>query len=158
MKRPTTEAARSLGLHPANLLLYLAGMGAEFGDVWPEVDDVWIDELRRQNWDRFGRPAASSSGATPPPPPPPASLGVSEAAAKVIAKLNHKRFWGSHTVNHEVLRNVFCQSIEGFDDALEELLQKGLLRNEGRRGPYSLNESHSKEIERIALASGIRKD
>lgn len=155
MKRPTREAARCLGLHPANLLLHLASMGAEFVDVWPEVEDAWIDEIRRQDWSRFGLLAGTEEGPAPPPPP---ALGVGEAAAKVLAKLVHKKTWGSNTVGLDTLRNHWCQSVAGLDAALDELLRIGYLRGEGPRGPYSLNQSLSREIERIAQAAGIRKD
>ena len=150
MKRPTHEAARSLGLHPANLLLHLSSVGADFANVWPELDDVWIEEVRRHDWVRFGRPATNAAHPTSAGLPP---RNLSKSAERIIAKLVRKKSWGGNTVGLDTLKNHWCQAIPEFDRALEELLQAELLSTEGLRGPYSLNQSRSGEIERIARAA-----
>lgn len=152
MKQPTSDAAKALGLHPANFLLHLASLGAEFSDCWPEVDESWIEALRRHDWARFGRPAVLIEPASSSNNPRPE---VSESATKILVKLCHKRHWAGNVVAFETLKNHLCQTISNFEDALEELLERGYVKAEGRRGPYSLNQSLSKDIERIA-AGGTR--
>lgn len=147
MKRPTHEAARSLGLHPANFLLFLSSIGAEFSNVWPEIEDAWIEEVRRHDWERFGRPAAVAAA--------PTSAGsgghtLSKSGERIIAKLVRKKSWGSNTVSLDTLKNHWCQTVPDFDSGLEELLRLEFLHAEGPRGPYSLNQSRSGEIERLA--------
>lgn len=145
MKQPTNEAARALGLHPANLLLHLAHMGADFHDVWPEIEDYWIENLRQQDWERFAR----QPGAThQPAPAQPASLGISEAAALIVEKLYRKGKWGVATVTVEAIQHMVHLSGREVDVALEELLSVALLSREGRQ--FSLDSARRAEVTRIA--------
>lgn len=46
MRCPLHEAAARLGLHPANLMIRLAEIGAPFHEIWPEIDQHWLDRLQ----------------------------------------------------------------------------------------------------------------
>ena len=54
MKRALSDAAKELDLHPANLMLEISGMGAEFEDIWPQIDETWTDTVKQQDWEKFG--------------------------------------------------------------------------------------------------------
>jgi len=147
MVQRTIEVSRALGLHPANLLLYLAELGANFDDVWPEVDDAWVGALRTKHWQRFGEKV---KGAVSVPPSSTATrLGVSKDAALVVEKLWRNGRWGSATVSPESMQKHTHLTSDRIDRAIVELRKEGLLLCQGESGPYSLNPGKRAEIERI---------
>ena len=154
MKRSANQAARSLGLHPANLMLYLAEMGASFEDVWPEVDDCWIEAVKATDWHKF----AGRKPALVPPPEgvpeahPPSELEVSSDAGLVLEKLWRHSKWGDVSIGREGIEKLTHTHAERLDGAIQELLKRDLLLSQGRFGPYSLNPSKGSEVERIAKA------
>lgn len=155
MKQPTHEAARSLGLHPANLMLYLAKMGAPLNEVWPEIDDDWIEAVRSEDWRRFGRknPASTNAAITPEQ----LELPIDENAGLIIEKLWRNDKWGNAYVSVESIRKHTGLHGHQLDLAIKELTQKGFLIDQGSSGPYSLNTGKRAEIELIANLMVRRK-
>lgn len=152
MKTPTVEAARTLGLHPVRLLLYLAEVGVpSFEEFWPEIEDSWVEAIRRAHWDHLGpkRPnytsdtsQASASRGTDP------DLG--ETAGMVLDKLWRKKKWGVARVTIEALVKMIHRPSVDVETALEELKARRLvLRHDDQ---YSLDSSRTAEVERIAKA------
>lgn len=150
MKTRTAEAARSLGLHPTVLLLYLAEAGVTaFDDAWPEVDEVWLTAIRQKHWDRFlsqRKPAVSLAGIEPRPKS--AVPALSEEAALVLEKLWRKKKWGAVRVTVEALSNMVHLPASALDGTLEELQARRLVLRHADQ--YSLDPSRSSEIERLA--------
>lgn len=144
MKVESHKAGRQLGLHPANLALYLAEIGASFGDVWPAVDKDWVEALQRRDWRRF------SVAAEEPQPPETNRLPVSKSAALVVEKLWRNRKWDTAHVSREQMQKHSHLPPAELEAALHELIEKDLLISEGRGGPYSLNSSKRGEIDQIA--------
>ncbi len=152
MKQPTHEAARSLGLHPANLTLYLVEMGFSFNDVWPEIEEHWVDAVRSGDWQRFGRrpPVGANPETIPERDQERLELPINQNAALVIEKLWRNDKWGNACVSVESLQRHTRLQSHQLDLAIKDLIQKGLLISQGSSGPYSLNTRKRAEIERIA--------
>lgn len=158
MKVESHKAGERLGLHPANMALYLAQMGASFVDVWPTVDEAWVVSLQSRDWQRFGQErrfnvAAESSVQAQTGRPP-----VSDSAALVIEKLWRSDKWGVAHVSREQMQKHTHLPPSQLDPALHELIERDLLISEGRAGPYSLNPGKRGEIDRIAQLAISRKD
>jgi|ERR1035441_3210250 hypothetical protein len=150
MKKRTTDAARSLQLHPFNLMLHLVEINASFEDVWPEIDDDWVETVRGQDWSKFGNKAAQARGLSETTKNKHhTDLGVSKEAAKVIEKLYRQKKWGKEAVGMDTLRNHYCQQVHALKEVIEELVQKELVLSPQSDGPYSLNPKSKGDIERI---------
>lgn len=152
MKQPTYEAAKSLGLHPANLMLYLIKMGFSFEDVWPEIEENWIEAVRSEDWQRFGRriPLSTNPAAIPERNNERLELPIDQNAALIIEKLWRNDKWGNAYVSVESLHKHTHLQSHQLDLAIRELIKKGFLIDQGNSGPYSLNTGKRAEIERIA--------
>ena len=154
MKRPTADAASSLSknLHPVNLMLYLSEVGYPFDEVWPAIEEDWIAAVRAKDWNRFA-PSQQNEDNTveifaqceeaP-------NLGVSDDAGFVVEKLKRKCRWGDMTVSAESIQKMTHLDAGKLDIAIQELLRKRLLIQEGRSGAYSLDSGRQYEINRIA--------
>lgn len=150
MKRPTHEAAKSLGIHPTNLVLYLTYLGAPFEDCWPSVDDGWIDTLRQtykilanksdQQLPHHHSPVLSTSKT---------KHDLSESALKILDKLHRKKDWGSHTVSWRTIHNDYCPKVPNLEDALEELQKLNLVVGSSINDPLSLNPAMKKQIDEL---------
>ncbi|HKV05325.1 MAG TPA: hypothetical protein VJO53_09490 [Candidatus Acidoferrales bacterium] len=152
MKRPTAEAALSLGLHPANLLLYLSEMGFAFEDIWPAIEETWIEAVRAKDWTKFAAPKQKESDSAPPTPQtrPIADLGVSEEAGYLLEKLWRNDKWGGAQVSVEAMQKHTHLDSEKLATAIKELIKRQLLVQHGTPGPFSLNPGRRSEIDRIA--------
>jgi len=148
MQIPTHEFARSLNLHPGNLILYLVDTGCSLEDIWPSIDESWIETVRSKDWARFG----PKDSAAPAPPSAPVQelpkLGVSENAGRLIEKLWRKKQWGGDYVSRTSLQHEAHLSSEDLEEAICELLDLNLLEDHGSR--YSLNTRKKGDIDRIA--------
>jgi len=158
MEHPTPEAAASLGLHPANLLLFVAGMGAGFEDVWPSIDEEWIEATRQRDWARFGQ----RGGIAPEKPSNVATasadeLPVNEAEARIIEKLWRADRWGNAYAPIETIQKHTHMPTTDIEAALSDLVKRGLVIRHSGSGPYSLNPSKKDEVTRIANAVISRK-
>ncbi len=154
MKRPTADAASSLSknLHPVNLMLYLSEVGYPFDEVWPAIEEDWIAAVRAKDWNRFA-PSQQNEDNTveifaqceeaP-------DLAVSDDAGFVVEKLKRKCRWGDMTVSAESIQKMTHLDAGKLDIAIQELLRKRLLIQEGRSGAYSLDSGRQYEINRIA--------
>lgn len=147
----TSDAARSLGMHPVEFILRLHEMVGSWGEVWPEVDSGYVETLRVM----LKVPAGPSARAT-------ARLvataagndgsphGVSEIAARVIEKMWRKDRWGDMGVSWETVNVHMMPGCGELASVLEGLERDGLLLAKGRKGPFSLNPARKGDIEAIA--------
>ncbi len=148
MKKRTHLAAQELGIHPANLILYLSMLGAPFEDCWPEVDDGWLQTLRQTYRDIFNIEAEKVSNLAEKDISSKAkSWMFSKSALKILDKLHRKRHWGKHTISWRTLHNDYCPSVPDLKNAVQELQESNLLLGSSVDDALSLNPSKTKEIE-----------
>lgn len=158
MKIPAADAAKKLGLSVPEFIDAAAGLVGELSETWPEIDDGYVDTMRhlyglRQPSVEGGQillghvPRLRDRAA-----PPTAGTSVEYAKLRILDKLKRTNRWSGNAVSHDTLRNHYCQGIDGFDEALEQLIDADLIRVGGkgsrRRGPFSLNPKKKAEIER----------
>lgn len=154
MKRPTADAASSLSLslHPINLMLHLSEVGYSFEEVWPSIEEDWIEAVRAKDWNKFAPVQQkekdtveifAQSEEVP-------DLGISDDAGFVVEKLKRKCKWGDMTVSAESIQKMTHLDAVKLDIAIHELLRKCLLIQDGRTGAYSLDSGRQYEINRIA--------
>lgn len=156
MKIKTSEAASRLGIHPLNLLLKLFPMVGSIEDCWPDLDEGYVDTIRTLG-EGAQRPTSQPAARLPEPPPeqPPADplAGIDRGSVRVLEKLWRKDRWGGRAVAWETLHNHYCQDVDNLEEAVEELVQRGLVIKPEKHGPFSLDPSRKGEIERIVRAS-----
>jgi hypothetical protein len=162
MTTRTSEAARRLGIHPSHIFQHVAELGAEltFADVWPLIDEDWVETVSA-----FGHrvvpptaapSAAAAAGAVRTP-----THGLSDEAVRVLDKLSRHKKWGNVFVAFDALQNLTRLPKRDLEEAVAELRRRGLLDHDGSgRGTISLNSGKRNEIETIAhkergLASGV---
>ena len=94
MKIKTTDAAQSLGIHPAHLLLHVAQLDSAltFQDVWPEIEDAWVETVAATG----GHRSASPRNPVQPSQPSPASPGLSAEAVHILDKLSRQGKYGKN--------------------------------------------------------------
>jgi hypothetical protein len=156
MSQSLHEVARAFRVHPANLLVHLNELGAPFDSVWPEIADAWVETVRARHPDRFPRLSHGTAVSSPlkvSPAPVPLSPGVSADGAVLIEKLWRARKWGGEYVSPEQLQKHTRLQGNELQEAIRELVDRGLLLTHGRTGPYSLNPDRRPEIDRLANES-----
>lgn len=155
MKLSLHDAASRLGIHPAEFALEIATLTEALVDFWPEVDEGMVQTIevmrdkrvgKRPAWRHDANAAAVTTSEVGTHYQPP----VSESAGRVIEKLSRKRHWGNHFVSFATLSNHHCQHVENLDQAVEELVNKGLLIRDSRSNAYALNTQCKSEIDAIA--------
>lgn len=137
MKIQLNEASTHLHLHPCELVLLLAGMVGRFEDIFPTVDEGFVDTLRQMYPERFLKqswePVDSEQPST-------TTIKLSTDAIRLIAVMRRKGYWATHTVGRKTLKNHYCSDIQDFDSAIKELLRADILSaGQQVRGPFSLN-------------------
>jgi hypothetical protein len=158
MKIRTGDAARKLGLTVPEFLDAAAGLMAELHEAWPEVDDGYVETMQQL----YGLAAEDREDEETEAPPvrragPPAVSQVDYAKLRILDKLERHDRWGGNSVSLDTLRNHYCQGVKGFDEALEKLIDDGLVlvveKGSKRRGPFSLNPAKKgviqKELARV---------
>jgi hypothetical protein len=153
LKISLAEAARRLDIHPCNLLLYLASVGGSFEEIFPEIEEDWLDAIRSQDPSRFGtgehlQPPARLAG--PAEDVQRIHLGVD--ALIVVDKLKRKDFWGTHRLEVTALRHL-CRQVSDLNSALKELSTVGILLGKLPRGPFSLDSSKKAIIDQLLTES-----
>lgn len=154
MKRPIAEAAASLSesLHPANFLLLSSEVGYTFDDLWPAVEETWIEAVRARHREKYSLPDMGSSAIGPVlarAEGGPTELGVSDEAGLLVDKLKRKSMWGGNRISSETMQKLTHLDPGRLQSAIQELMRKGLLE-QGRLGSYSLDPGRQYEIDRIA--------
>lgn len=148
MKRPTHEAARDLGLHPANLVIFLAGVGVAFEDVWPEIESSWIDTVRAQDWQRFGQiPGGSPGTGMGEHSDPSGSLSLGDEAGLIVEKLWRHSKWGNACVSLTTIQKIAHLPPDSVETGVKELLAKGVLVQHPHSDACSLDTKRKAEIE-----------
>jgi hypothetical protein len=152
MKKPMAEAASSLShnIHPVNLMLYLSEVGYPFEEIWPTIEEDWIEAVRAKDWNRFApsQKREVDTIAIFAQSEEDQGMEVSDDAGLVVEKLKHKRKWGVACVNAENIQKMTRLKPWKLDMALQELLKTGLLQ-EKKSGAYSLDPGRQNEIDRI---------
>jgi hypothetical protein len=154
MKLSTADAALSLSpsLHPVNLMLLLSEVGYSFDDVWPAIEDSWIETVRAIDWNKFAPTQQKGSDTIeifaqslqfP-------DLGVSDEAGLVVEKLWRNSKWGHAYVTVEAMQKHTHLDVMKLDMAIQELLRRRLLIQQEKSDTYSLDSGKRVEIERIA--------
>ncbi|HQR45157.1 MAG TPA: hypothetical protein PLB02_06340 [Thermoanaerobaculia bacterium] len=143
------EVARELRLHPANLILYMASQGASLEETWPTCNPDWVAALKSAYWERFGEHARPRNGSADARRSAPSEDGLSEIARRILAKMAAKRNYATNTVSFETVKKHYGSDHPDAEAAIEELLRRGLLITDSRRGPYRLDPGRTGEIERL---------
>lgn len=160
MKIPTSEAARRLGMHPANFLRAVSGLVGGLGDCWPEIDDGYVETLRelRDGWRNQEQGGQRKPSGGVPELAGESRATVSEGATRVLDKLARQGRWGTNMVSLDTLKNHYCRGVPDIEAVLEEVLQRELVVSpDGRWGPFSLNPDRKVEIERIVSALRVAR-
>ena len=148
MKIPINEAAKRLHLHPCELILELAQIVTTFDDLYPAVDDGFVETIRQKHPELFARP----SRVTDQIPQKVSSQSfprLSKDAEDIISALSHKKHWGTNTVSEATLKNHYCRGLRDFDSAVKELVRCGILMPEKPRGPFSLNPNAKVQVDAV---------
>jgi len=152
-KIKTTDAARDLGIHPAHLLLHIAGLDSSltFADVWPEIDTDWVETIATAGGHK--RPRSVSS-----PRPPNRTVqmpSLSRIAVHVLDKLSRQGKWGSVAVAFDALLNLTHVPKRDLEEVINELRKEGFLDRDGTgRGTISLNPAKREDIKRLRDSGG----
>jgi hypothetical protein len=149
MKIKITDAARRLRIHPAHLLLHIAELdpGLSFSDVWPEIDEAWVQTVaasggHRQAPREIPHQPTKSVAATP---------GLSRNAIHVLDKLSRQGKWGNVSVTFDALMNLTHLSKRDLEDAIGELRKQAFLDRDGTgRGTISLDPQRGEDIKRLS--------
>lgn len=158
MKIPINEAARRLHLHPCELVLELAQMATSFDDLYPEVEEGFVETLKQMRPERFFKssrdmriPEARDISSSP--------LRLSRDAEQLVSALERKGHWGTNKVSHDTLKNHYCRGLQDFDSAVKELIRGGILLAEKHRGPFSLNPKARTQVDALIrkMAESPRK-
>lgn len=150
-KISTYDGARRLGIHPGALLFSLANIASnlEFPDVWPDVDEGWIDTIAIQK-KIFPISIAQDIGLPKEKMPAISYIGLSGPSLHVLDKLRRHRKWGRMAVSQEALINLTHLSAKNLHEAIDELRKRDFLdRNGLTNGKISLNSSKKREIEEV---------
>lgn len=157
MKTNTTAAAQSLEMHPAQLLLHVAQLDTSLTieDIWPEVDDAWIETIRAQDWDKFKHDPARENTQSALQQQSQPQLALSQDAIRVLDKLRRQGKWSTVAVSLEALAKLTHLSAQTLRAAVAELRSEGLLDHDGSgHGTVSLSSAKNKEIG-LFLQAGV---
>ncbi|HLI61973.1 MAG TPA: hypothetical protein VKV05_01140 [Terriglobales bacterium] len=146
MKLLLSEAARSLGVHPLNLLLYLGELeGLQFDEIWPDVDESWIQCIKEIHHGEFelrqDLDHSRAAGAC-------LSPDLGDEAMVVIEKLWRHNKWGVARVSIEGMQNITHLGSNELKAAVEQLRDAGLLLSPSE-DTYSLNSAKKGEVEAL---------
>jgi len=149
-KISTSDAARRLRDHPANVVRDVSEMVTGLDDCWPELDEGFVDTLKTLRGVHQPEQIDEHTKSAEPAIAPASKPRRSSAALKVLDKLERKDKWGGNAIGWDTLRNHYCHGVSGLDDAVDDLVREEfLLAGESRDGPYSLNPARKGEIESL---------
>jgi len=151
MKIKTSDASRNLRIHPAHLLLHVANLDKSlvFEDIWPEIELHWVETISVAGGHRHTH-SVGEKEIVPLVKTPVSSVGLSNAAFRVVDKLRRHSNWGNAYVTFDGLLNQTHLSSHDLDNAIAELRKMGFLdHNRSGRGGISLDSARRKEIESI---------
>lgn len=73
-------------------------------------------------------------------------IGIGER--QILQAMSRRRYWTSaKSVKRETLKNHYCKSVIGFDDALENLIRDGFVLSRGVKGTVYLSMEQKSKIE-----------
>ena len=147
MKIPIADAARRLRLHPCELVLEFAQIATSFDDVYPEVDEGFVDTLKQMHPELFVKPSRAIDRTTEASSQP--SPRFSKDAEDIVYALFRKKHWGTNTVSEATLKNHYCRDLQNFDYAVKELFRVGILTPERPHGPFSLNSKAKVQVDAV---------
>jgi len=151
MKIPLNEAAAKLRCHPCEVILELTEMIRTFDELYPEVDEGFIETLKRMHPERFDRPSSDSCQIqeTSVSNSDQGLPHLSEDAERLVCILSHKKHWGTNTVSEDTLRNHYCRNLQNCDSAIKELIRSDILMNKSLRGPFSLKTKAKGKVDAV---------
>jgi hypothetical protein len=150
MKIPTSEAAKKLAVHPANVILFVSGMVERLEDCWPEIGDDFVETIGalRAEYPASVRPKIAKAEAESPRTEEREAL--SPTAARILDKLERQDFWGGRRISLDAIHNLCAKGAVDVKDAIRELKEVGfLVEPEGKRGSYSLNSNRRLEVREL---------
>ena len=159
MRIRTADAARKLGLDVPAFLDAAARLMADLSEAWPEIDDGYVETMQQLYGLGVAAPEDEREALVPSDRVAPPVSPLQRARLRILDKLERSDRWGGNTVSLETLRNHYCQGIDAFDEALEQLIDENLVliaeKGTKRRGPFSLNPARKGDIKREV--AGARK-
>jgi len=150
MQYPTHKAASLLHLHPVNLIYYLTSQKVSFNDVWPNLDESWIEIIRSH----FGKNVSVKDKDNKKKrtdildEDKPINLGISKNSALVVEKLYLTGKWGLASEYFEVIQELTQLSREELEASIEELKAINFIKR-SKHNTYSLDQAKTSEIEHI---------
>ncbi|MFH0910470.1 MAG: hypothetical protein V1918_03025 [Planctomycetota bacterium] len=150
MKIKLIQAARSLGVHPAFLLLYISELDEllQYQDVWPEVDDGIIKTIQVS---MLKKPYVKKSVDETAFKQENKETVIESNLKKIIVKLSNKKWWGKSTCLVETLQKITRIEPKELNAAVEEGVRRQflLVPEKGSHKTYSLNPNKNREIEKL---------
>jgi prepilin-type N-terminal cleavage/methylation domain-containing protein len=114
MKIPINEGAARLSLHPCEFILKLSQMIESFDDIYPEVDENYVDNLKQLTQHISKK---SSFGTTEKN----TKLQISKDAHSLISVLHSKKYWENNRIDKAILKNHYCNHIADLEATIKEL-------------------------------------
>jgi hypothetical protein len=142
MKVRLDDAAKRLHLHPCELVLNLAQMVGSFDDLYPELDEGYIETLKQLLHDSSPKSSLDITEKTSRP------LILKDSHA-VISVLSSKGFWKKNTIERDTLKKRYCKHIVNLDTAINELQREEIVIIKKGGNILSLNPKKRKVIEEI---------
>ncbi|OGU40666.1 MAG: hypothetical protein A2X61_16435 [Ignavibacteria bacterium GWB2_35_12] len=139
MSKTIFDIANSCKLHPSDIILRLSHLGCTFNDIWPIVNDIWYEELKKSYWKIFGLEKVIINSELP---------SLSKTTLKILDKLDRNQYWGAKTIFHDHLRLHLCNNPPDFNDSIKELYKNNLLStNHSNKDKISLGPKKKKDID-----------
>jgi hypothetical protein len=157
MRIPTSDAGRQLGLDVPAFLDAAARLLSDLTEAWPEIDTGYVETMQQLYGLSPPGLADEQDATTPTVTVMPPISPCERARLRILDKLERADRWGGNAVSFDTLRNHYCQAIDAFDEALEQLIDSELVlvaeRGNRRRGPFSLNPARKGVIEKELAAT-----
>jgi hypothetical protein len=158
MKQQFHELAKSLDLHPFNLLIHFAEVNANFEEIWPDVDEKWADYIKAKCGKGFAKDSNSLTVNKDNEIDIDDQLDyhINEDEKIILQWLSSKGKWAGAYTHADALKKFTHLSPKDLGHALRSLQTKGLLIEHGI-GKFSLNSKKKNDIEAIIQHQRIKK-
>lgn len=153
MKTPLHEAAKTIGVHPSELLMQLSVLGAPFNACWPAVDEEWFETVRHLVSHDFSHQTTDAT----------AELQTKESisekfcetcisnnAIHVLEKLWRKKLWGDCYASPTSVSRMADLQMSDYKEAVKELDSQGFIMiYKEKHNAISLKPQMKAQIEKI---------
>ncbi|NPV54772.1 MAG: hypothetical protein HPY71_14870 [Firmicutes bacterium] len=151
MSTKLSEVAKSMGLHPSELLQCLSRLGAPFEACWPCVNDDWLLTVKEilsseyaviSNQEGTAKERLSEEEDN--------QVSLCGEATLIVEKLWRKGCWGDNYVSPAYVRKMTGLSESQYKDAVKELQAREFIIIHKESGKAISLNTHSKgELDRI---------